>query len=736
MKKVNVTSFVICLALLLTLAPPAFAAQQQTITIDPINVMVGGKVFLPTDVTGKDVPVFVYNGTTYAPLRALAEAYGLNVGYNAEKKLATVDGIPSGDFAGSRGTAPAITKRTTIAISPISIQVNGEVFQPKDVTGKSVPVFVYSGTTYAPLRALAESYGLRVGYDAEKKLATVDFVAADAPLDGVAFSALLKEVNAARKAEIAEPLPFDGYTAYLVDDPATRNLLTDAEISALLSTSERDVKTVSAADAKSDIDLLFRALHATYGAYYYFGEAAWDQAERAVMAWLEGQTTVNVDTLTDVLRRNLSFMVDGHSYVGYDIEELEGVSHEYHYCTAQQFGRDKQGYYKFRGGERVDFVGFSDERVTMSPTLLADGKIVYSPVLHCPYSLVTPTTMQLKNAAGETYTETINWTPSADASGFGRLQYRFFTENGLAYLRIGHHGWSRDEERAVYAAAAVQAKGCRAVIVDLRGNGGSAGNPMDTWIESFTGLHPELRRAHANRYSLLEDYYPAGNEGTYQRIQMNRGKWLPNDIPVIVLVDDCCGSNGESALSMLKTMDNVLVVGMNSSGCTLGGNCVDIKLPHTNIDASLGTMLRFTYEIKNVDAIGFMPDVWCESSMALDAALNLLVNAGIVDEEAARSFGGSLEALRPASLSLDVDGRITVEDGNGFGVGPGTHKVTVALNGSPASDLTVTSADTSVVRVEKTSGSTFDLISVAPGETEIMVQCGNTRQTFGVRSRP
>jgi len=173
MKRNRFLSMILCLGLALGLSAPAFAAQ--TVTVDPINVMVGGKDFLPADVNGKDVPVFAYNGTTYAPLRALAEAYGLNVGYNAEKNLATVDGTPSADFVGSKGTAPAITKRTDLTISPISIEVNGAVFQPKDVTGKAVPVFAYNGTTYAPLRALAEAYGLSVGYNAEKNLATVDF---------------------------------------------------------------------------------------------------------------------------------------------------------------------------------------------------------------------------------------------------------------------------------------------------------------------------------------------------------------------------------------------------------------------------------------------------------------------------------------------------------------------------------------------------------------------------------
>ena len=193
MKYKRILSLVLALVTVLSLAVPAFAASKQNISVSPIDVMVGGKVFLPTDPNGKNVPVFEYNGTTYAPLRALAEAYGLTVGYNKEKNLATVDGSPSGDFAGSKGTAKALTKKTTIAVSPINIEVGGKVFQPKDPNGKDVSVFVYEGTTYAPLRALAEAYGLTVGYNAQKNLATVEFVASNAVIwDGTVAQSFAK----------------------------------------------------------------------------------------------------------------------------------------------------------------------------------------------------------------------------------------------------------------------------------------------------------------------------------------------------------------------------------------------------------------------------------------------------------------------------------------------------------------------------------------------------------------
>ena len=62
----------------------------------------------------------------------------------------------------------------TVTIHPIEIMVNGETFHPKDVNGNEVMTFSISGTSYAAGRALAEGYGLEVGYDDTTNTATVN----------------------------------------------------------------------------------------------------------------------------------------------------------------------------------------------------------------------------------------------------------------------------------------------------------------------------------------------------------------------------------------------------------------------------------------------------------------------------------------------------------------------------------------------------------------------------------
>ncbi len=86
------TALLLAVVLTAAITSTALASDgSMTITIHPIRILVNGETFQPTDVNGNEVMVFTVNGTTYAPLRALAEAYGLEVGYDAANNVATVN---------------------------------------------------------------------------------------------------------------------------------------------------------------------------------------------------------------------------------------------------------------------------------------------------------------------------------------------------------------------------------------------------------------------------------------------------------------------------------------------------------------------------------------------------------------------------------------------------------------------------------------------------------------------
>lgn len=128
--KGKLTSFfagVLTVVLLGTLTVSALAADGSlSLTVNPIRVMVNGEVFQPKDAQGNDVLVFTYNGTTYAPLRALAEAYGLEVGYDAANNIATVN-APGANSA-PQTSAAEFAAQWTVTEKPVTNYGSEKIF--------------------------------------------------------------------------------------------------------------------------------------------------------------------------------------------------------------------------------------------------------------------------------------------------------------------------------------------------------------------------------------------------------------------------------------------------------------------------------------------------------------------------------------------------------------------------------------------------------------------------------
>ena len=82
--------------LVVAMIPPALAAAGKTITVYPgISIYIDDQKLDAKDANGKPVEVFTYNGTTYLPVRAIAEALGKNV---------TWDGKTQSVYLGKHGT--------------------------------------------------------------------------------------------------------------------------------------------------------------------------------------------------------------------------------------------------------------------------------------------------------------------------------------------------------------------------------------------------------------------------------------------------------------------------------------------------------------------------------------------------------------------------------------------------------------------------------------------------------
>lgn len=89
----------LCCLLAAGIGVQVLGANRKITINDSIKVEFNGKAFTPKDVNGRAVPVFSYEGTTYAPIRALCEAAGMQVDYDAATRTAkvTAEAAPAPD---------------------------------------------------------------------------------------------------------------------------------------------------------------------------------------------------------------------------------------------------------------------------------------------------------------------------------------------------------------------------------------------------------------------------------------------------------------------------------------------------------------------------------------------------------------------------------------------------------------------------------------------------------------
>ncbi|MDL2288187.1 hypothetical protein LJC32_02265 [Oscillospiraceae bacterium OttesenSCG-928-F05] len=193
---------VLTVVMVISLAVPAMAAnynKNMNVTYRDIKISVDGSYFSPKDATGRTVEPFIYEGTTYLPVRGVAEAVGYNVTWdNNTSTVYLVNGGGSGGGNnGGTATAPAVNLIDTLPPYQMSSSCryyptsgNNAITMGGTQHKNSMYFYDYSGGTVTADFNLGGKYTLISGIagciDGYSKNATVTFYG-----DGVA----LKTVN-------------------------------------------------------------------------------------------------------------------------------------------------------------------------------------------------------------------------------------------------------------------------------------------------------------------------------------------------------------------------------------------------------------------------------------------------------------------------------------------------------------------------------------------------------------
>lgn len=164
-------SLILCLALVFSLGTAALAADTDfvraaDITYRGISIVVNDTKIVPQDANGNPVEPFIMDGTTFLPVRAIAGALGLYVDWDgATNTVILTSGAPLNTGSG-RALATNATKHVDITFRDIKITLDGYTLEPTNAAGEVIEPFILDGTTYLPVRGIANALGAEVEWDA------------------------------------------------------------------------------------------------------------------------------------------------------------------------------------------------------------------------------------------------------------------------------------------------------------------------------------------------------------------------------------------------------------------------------------------------------------------------------------------------------------------------------------------------------------------------------------------
>lgn len=268
----------IILTLLLVCIAVSYASAANVVA-SPQNLSVDG--------VDADCDKYNIDGSNYFKLRDLAQLLSktdsrFSVSFDEQSNAVTV--VSGKEYTPVGGElARGRDQSKTAVVSKQSVLIDGKA-------ADGLSVYNIGGNNYFKLRDLGDALGFTVDYDADSNTAIVLSKGSTAVYQN-AFEKLLEDVNEKRRADMAREESFDGFEAYLQHHRGEVEI-TQAEIDSLKNLNNPGKAVLTRAEALEDVDLFFRALHYSYGAYYYFGEETFQKAEDAIRAELASYQTI------------------------------------------------------------------------------------------------------------------------------------------------------------------------------------------------------------------------------------------------------------------------------------------------------------------------------------------------------------------------------------------------------------------------------------------------------------
>ena len=459
------------------------------------------------------------------------------------------------------------------------------------------------------------------------------------PID---FNEYLKKVNDERNGRLSTP--YDGnepnYTRL-----DKNKLLTAEEREKYVSADmpKRNGAMMTKEQALADAEICFKAFYTYYSLYEYFGADKFEEAERkaiaAINAYYEEDDMPMTDgDFYDIMLSSLDFIIDSHASLSCSSRRgsFAQLNKKYTYAYYVKdivFREDDIGYYTLVQGKKwyLEKVNDGDFSEYLKVTIDESGELVYALVRIANPSAekLTGDTVTVKRGDTE-YTHDIVWkkyTKMYDSGQFSSAEETIWgtrVEDGVPIIHVRSFSKIYDAELTKYSESGSQFKNQKLFIVDLRHNGGGYSNYNTNWVKNYI----------ANvQWSAIYGRVNYSSAVTKLPLQELMFKTTNDNNRKIVLIDNDGASSGELACVEFQSITNTLIIGTNTKGCCFSGDWVYVQLPNSTIVLKLGTnyfdFFNYYYKGMNPEGIGLMPDVFVNSTEALDLSMKMIEYYGI-----------------------------------------------------------------------------------------------------------
>lgn len=419
------------------------------------------------------------------------------------------------------------------------------------------------------------------------------------------------------------------------------------------TSSNSEVIELDKKDAISDVNFLFELLKYSYAGYLYFGEDdVWNNVKINIINNINlYNEKIDSAELEKIIFNNMNFIQDGH----FTINFKSPLKHyNFYYSEEFEVKEDKNGYYiNYKNNKwYIESINNSyniNDYIKLS--INKDGDLCnYIAFLDKDNYKDIKIDLKLKDKHNDIYIKLNNYNRNNNYFNKRKESYKYDEINEIPIFSMNkmYDVDSDDNSVELFSESANKAKDEDIIILDIRGNNG--GNDIGSlqWFKNFTSETPKVQKTSIKLASLINNHITRiavknidyENLSTELKEEYNKelkiannkeNKWYvstekentyKNKTKIFVIIDNKVASSGEAFISYLNTLENVVFVGTNTSGCMLSNSYIQCDLPYSKINISYGNELTLNNDF--IEGKGFKPDVWIAESDVLERILKLI----------------------------------------------------------------------------------------------------------------